>query len=389
MTQKLYELDAYQMQFEATVLSCEPCKSGYALVLDQTAFFPEGGGQPADEGWLWDDPLMPSEETVAVADVQINGDGIITHTVARSFEKGMTVYGKVNRPVRFFRMQNHTAEHLLSGLIHKTYGYDNVGFHLNDDYVTLDVSGPLSEGELWALEEAANMAVYANRAVVATYPTPDELVTLDYRSKLDLTEGVRLITIEGYDVCACCAPHVKTTGEIGLIKILDAIPYKGGTRITMLSGMPALKDYVALHGSQREIMRMLSAPRDKTVEFVGRLQESVTALRAENARLAAELVNARLEIVPLDGITCGFTSGASFDALRTCAEEHGNPDCLTAMFSVEADGTASYFLRFENGDVRDTVKALNTAFAGKGGGKPQYAQGKITATKEEIAKFFE
>ncbi len=388
MTQKLYEIDAYMRQFDATVVSCEPCKNGFALVLDQTAFFPEGGGQPADEGWLWDDPAMPPAETVKVTDVQIDKNGVITHTVERPFEVGATVRGNLNGLKRLFRMQNHTAEHLLSGLIHRHYGYDNVGFHLADDYVTLDVSGPLNKGEITGLEEEANFIVYDNRAVYATYPSPEEIAAIDYRSKLDLTEGVRLITIEGVDVCACCAPHVKTTGEIGVIKILDAIPYKGGTRITMLSGMPAFHKFVTSYDAQTEIMQLLSAPRHQTVEFVKRLQDSLAEQRAENARLTAELVNARLEIVSLEGVTCGFTSGASFDALRACVENAQADGRMTAMFSLEADGTAAYIVAQADGDVRDTVKALNAAFAGKGGGKPQYAQGKLTAAKEELLAFF-
>lgn len=384
MTKKLYEIDAYMHEFDATVVSCEPCKNGYALVLDQTAFFPEGGGQPADEGGVWSDPTAPCK----VIDVQIDKDGIITHTVERPFEVGATVHGNLAWMLRFFRMQNHTAEHLLSGLIHRQFGYDNVGFHLADDYVTLDVSGPLTDADIIALEEQANFIVYDDRAVYAQFPSPDSLEDIDYRSKLDITEGVRLVTIEQTDICACCAPHVRSTAEIGLIKILDAIPYKGGTRITMLSGMPAFKDYFAIHESHRAIMKMLSAPRDKTAEFVARLQESLAEQRAENARLQNELATARLETVTIGEVICGFTSGASFDALRTCAEQVGDPDRLTALFSLEADGAVNYFLRHENGDVRDTVKALNAAFSGKGGGRPQYAQGKITASKEEITAFF-
>ncbi len=384
MTKKLYEIDAYMHEFDATVVSCEPCKNGYALVLDQTAFFPEGGGQPADEGGVWSDPAAPCR----VTDVQIDKDGIITHTVERPFAVGATVHGNLAWMLRFFRMQNHTAEHLLSGLIHRQFGYDNVGFHLADDYVTLDVSGPLTDADIIALEEQANLIVYDDRAVYAQFPSPDSLESIDYRSKLDITEGVRLVTIEQTDICACCAPHVRSTAEIGLIKILDAIPYKGGTRITMLSGMPAFKDYFAIHESHRTIMKMLSAPRDKTAEFVARLQESLAEQRAENARLQNELATARLETVTIGEVICGFTSGASFDALRLCAEQAGDPDRLTAMFSLEADGAVNYFLRYENGDVRDTVKALNAAFSGKGGGRPQYAQGKITASKEEITAFF-
>ena len=385
MTIKLYEQDAYLYTFTATVLSCEPCKNGYAVVLDQTAFFPEGGGQSADEGWIGNAPDRMSR----VLDVQIDKSGVITHTTAQPLETGTTVHGNLNSVKRFFRMQNHTAEHLLSGFIHKTFGYDNVGFHLADDYVTLDVNGALTEGDIVGLEEAVNMAVYADHEVYATYPTPEELNTLDYRSKLDLTEGVRLITIEGCDVCACCAPHVKRTGEIGLIKILDAVPYKGGTRITMLSGMPAFEDYRMLHNQNRVSMRLLSAPREQVADFVQRDHETIAALRAEIKALSEKLAMAQLEIVQTAKAVCGFTKDASFDALRGFAEQYSDEGKLCAMFSDAGDGNMSYFLYVsEGGDIRDTVKAMNAAFGGKGGGKPHYAQGKLTAKKDELTAFF-
>jgi len=380
MTIKLYEQDAYLQTFTATVLSCEQTKKGFAVVLDQTTFFPEGGGQPADLGTL---------AQAAVTDVQIQ-DGVITHTVEVPLAVGDTVKGDLDWNTRFARMQNHTGEHLVSGLIHALYGYDNVGFHLNDSLVTLDVSGTLTESDIHAVEIAANRAVYENRAIFATYPTAEEIGSIEYRSKLDLTEGVRLITIDGYDVCACCAPHVRQTGEVGLVKLLDAIPYKGGTRISMLCGLPAFLDYRMLHESNRAMMRLLSAPREQVASFVQRDHDTVTALRAEIKALSEELASARLEIVQTAKAVCGFTKDASFDALRTFAEQHTQDGKLCAMFSDAGDGTMSYFLYVpEGGDIRDTVKAMNAAFSGKGGGKPHYAQGKLTATKEQLAAFFE
>lgn len=380
MTIKLYEQDAYLQTFTATVLSCEQTKKGFAVVLDQTAFFPEGGGQPADTGTL---------SEAAVTDVQIR-DGVITHTVEVPLVVGEPVKGDLDWNTRYARMQNHTGEHLVSGLIHALYGYDNVGFHLNDSLVTLDVSGTLAESDIRAVEIAANRAVYENRAIFATYPTPEEIGHIDYRSKLDLTEGVRLITIDGYDVCACCAPHVRQTGEIGVVKILDAVPYKGGTRLSMLCGLPAFRDYRMLHESNRTMMRLLSAPREQVASFVQRDHDTITALRAEIRALSEQLANAQLKIVQTAGAVCGFTKDASFDALRTFAEQHTEGGKLCAMFSDTGDGTMSYFLYVpEGGDIRDTVKAMNAAFSGKGGGKPHYAQGKLTATRDDIVGFFE
>lgn len=374
-TIKLYESDAYCRAFDAVVLVCKEHKKGFAVVLDQTAFFPEGGGQDADRGTL---------AGVAVCDVQIK-DGVITHYTDRPLPVGETVHGELDWEVRFARMQQHTGEHLVSGLIHRTFGYDNVGFHMSDTVVTLDVSGPLTPEDLADIELRANRAVYENKAVFATYPTPDELETIDYRSKLELSHGVRLVSIEEYDVCACCAPHVAHTGEIGLIKLLGAIPYKGGTRIEMLSGLPALQDYIALHDGQREIMRLLSAPRDKVTDFVIRDHEAMNALKAENARLADELALARLRTVSAATLPCGFTAGAGFDGMKKCLDTMGGEG---AVFSDNGNGTWRYILASETDDLRPLTKAMNEALHGKGGGKPNFTQGSVTASEEDILAFF-
>ncbi len=233
MTVKLYENDSYIKEFEATVISCEQTKDGYAVVLDKTAFFPEGGGQAADTGTLGN---------CTVNDVQIS-DGVVTHYTDKELNVGDKVIGTLNWDTRFARMQGHTGEHLVSGIIHTMFGYDNLGFHMSDKTLTLDPSGPLSAEDIKAVELAANKAVYENKEISVSYPTSEELERLDYRSKLDFTDGVRIVTIDGYDVCACCAPHVHRTGEIGVIKIIDFIQYKGGTRIEMVCGINALSDY--------------------------------------------------------------------------------------------------------------------------------------------------
>ncbi len=375
-TVKLYEHDAYTRRFEAVVTACGEHKKGFAVVLDRTAFFPEGGGQEADRGTL---------DEAVVRDVQIK-DGVITHYTDRPLTVGDTVNGVLDWETRFERMQQHTGEHLVSGLIHRSFGYDNVGFHMSDTVVTLDVSGPLTAEDIAAVELAANRAVYENKAVFATYPAADELETIEYRSKLELSHGVRLVTIEDYDVCACCAPHVARTGEIGLIKLIGFIPYKGGTRIEMLSGLPALRDYLALHDGQREMMRLLSAPRDKVAQFVARDHEAMSALKAENARLLDELSLARLTVVNTATLPCGFTKGAGFDGMKRCLDTMGGSG---AVFSDNGNGSWRYILASESEDLRPLTKAMNEALRGKGGGKPNFTQGSVEADKAEILTFFE
>ena len=233
MTRKLYDENSHLSSFDAAVRSCVPVHDLWQIVLDQTAFFPEGGGQGADTGML---------NAARVLDVQEMG-GEIVHITDTPLTPGEMVHGKLDWEKRFRRMQEHSGEHIISGLVHKLYGYRNVGFHLGDETVTMDYDGELTREQLSELEWLANEAVWKNVPITAVYPPEDVLQTIEYRSKLELTENVRIVTIEGYDVCACCAPHVSHTGEIGAIKIIDSMRHRGGVRLTILCGVDALRQY--------------------------------------------------------------------------------------------------------------------------------------------------
>ena len=232
MTIKLYDKDPHLTTFKAQVLSCEKMPDGnYAIILDQTAFFPEEGGQDCDEGTL---------NEIKVDHVAINKDNTITHFLSKPIPAGNTVNGILDYATRFDRMQQHTGEHILSGLIHNLYGFDNVGFHLSSDYTTFDTNGVLSDDEVIALEKAANKIIADNLKVRTYFPDKAQLDTLSYRSKIDIDGEVRLVEIPGVDLCACCAPHVDYTGQIGQIKIVDYKRHRGGMRFTILCGMRAL-----------------------------------------------------------------------------------------------------------------------------------------------------
>ncbi len=378
MTVKLYENDSYIKEFEATVISCEQTKDGYAVVLDKTAFFPEGGGQQADRGTLGG---------CAVTDVQIKDD-VITHYTDKELNVGEKVIGTLDWDTRFSRMQGHTGEHLVSGIIHTMFGYDNLGFHMSGKTLTLDPSGPLTAEDIKAVEIAANKAIYENKEIFVSYPTSKELESLDYRSKLDFTDGVRIVTIDGYDVCACCAPHVHRTGEIGIIKIIDFIQYKGGMRLEMVCGINALSDYEKLHDDSKEMMHLLSAPRDSVLEVVKRDHDVISTQKAEINALKRKLSAAQLDIQTIGSTLLGFTKGASFDDMRALVNENISKAELVAILSEGESGEYSYIISSDSLDVRDTVKALNENFSGKGGGRPNYAQGKITGNKNDIISFF-
>ncbi len=376
-TIKLYENDSYIKGFTATVVSCEEKDGAYFLVLDKTAFFPEGGGQAADKGKIGEADVL---------DVQIKND-VIYHKVNKAFNENEEVKCQLDWDTRFSRMQNHTGEHIVSGVIHSLFSYNNVGFHMNDSLITLNVDGPLTEENIREVEFKSNKAIYDNKSVNAIYPTPDELPDYDYRSKLDITEGVRLIEIEDYDLCACCAPHVAKTGEIGIVKILSFIPYKKGTRIEMICGALALNDYRNLNSTNKSVMNMLSAKRFEIADAVERIQTELANMRAENKKLMADLATLKMEKHISGNTVCVFIDGVSYDELRNCSNSLIEEFEYCYLFSNTDENNYIYVVSSQENNVRENVQNLNKAFNGKGGGRDTYAQGKIIGTKESILEY--
>ncbi|MGN1080474.1 MAG: alanyl-tRNA editing protein, partial [Acutalibacteraceae bacterium] len=248
MTKRLFDLDSCIFEFNAEVISCEKQGDFFVTVLDKTAFFPEGGGQTGDTGYIGGTEISDTQEK----------DGIIYHYSKQPVEVSENAYCKVDFRSRFCKMQNHTGEHIISGLVHSIFGYDNVGFHLGRNDMTMDYNGELSENDIDELETLANRAVYDNIPVFAEYPDKNELKSISYRSKLDLKEKVRIVTIPGIDCCACCAPHVKSTGSVGIIKITDFMRYKGGTRLHARCGFDGLAVFKSYQKSAEEISSLNS-----------------------------------------------------------------------------------------------------------------------------------
>ena len=272
---KLYYDSAYIKEFEAQVLSCQEGKKGWEITLSATAFYPEGGGQPADTGLLGN---------VRVTDVH-EKDGQVVHYTDGPLPVGEMVRGVIDWDRRFQHMQEHSGEHLVSGLIHQRFGYDNVGFHMGTDEVTIDFNGVLEWGDLMAIEEKANGMIWENLEISAVYPEKDELDAMEYRSKKELTGAVRIVSIPGGDVCACCGTHVERTGEIGLVKFLSMIHYKGGVRISLLCGKRAVEDYERKRDQVQKISVLLSARP-------GEISRAVEKLKDEEAKLQEKLVAA-------------------------------------------------------------------------------------------------
>ncbi len=378
MTEKLFYKDSHMVTFSATVISCEQSGKAYEVVLDRTAFFPEGGGQYADTGML---------DNVEVTDVQ-EKDGIIYHKTNQLLEKGKVVQGMIDWEERFSKMQQHSGEHIVSGLVHALYGYDNVGFHMGKDAITMDFNGSITKEQLKEIERKANEAVVKNLDICVLYPSKEELASISYRSKIEIEGQIRIVEIPGYDVCACCAPHVKKTGEIGLIKLLNVQNYKGGVRVSMLCGFRALQDYHQKSESVKHISVLLSAPEEEIFSEVSRLKQEIATGKGKLAQLQQKLLAHKVDRLPQSQkIVVLFEEELEGNAPRELTNlllEKGV--LIGAVFAGTEKEGYRYVIGSKNCDTRILAKQLNKKFCGRGGGKPEMVQGSLTGREEAIRK---
>lgn len=380
MTEKLFYQDEYMKTFTATATACEQSGDIYKVVLDRTAFFPEGGGQSGDIGTLNGVHVFDTHEK----------DGVIYHYTKEPIAVGETVEGALDWEERFVRMQQHSGEHIVSGLIHKMYGYDNVGFHLGKDDVTMDFNGVLTKEQMKEIEYLANEAVFRNIEIQTLCPTSEELEKITYRSKIEIEGQVRIILIEGYDCCACCAPHMHRTGEIGLIKLTNIQNYKGGVRISMLSGFRALADYSEKETSVKNIAVSFSAKEHEVYDMVEHLKEEKQSLKQEIGKLQMQLLAYKAkEIEKGEKAVCLVERGLSGNEPRELVNlvlerEVG----ICAVFAGNDEEGYRYVIGSKTMDTREAAKLMNEKFHGRGGGKPEMVQGSVTGTGEEIYNYF-
>lgn len=379
MTEKLYYTDAYIKEFEATVLNFTELDGKYAVILDRTAFFPEEGGQSADTGFIGIAKVLDVREK----------DGNILHFVDSLLEIGASYYCKIDFSDRFEKMQCHTAEHIISGAINRLFSLDNVGFHLGKYEVTMDVNGYLTREQLDEVELIANRAVFDNVPVKTYFPSSDELSALNYRSKLDLTENVRLVEIVGYDLCACCAPHVSYTGEIGLIKILDFEKHRGGTRINIAAGYRALYDYREKYSNVLKASALFSEPQPTVAvaaeSFLRSYEELKTRLKAarlNNARLEAELIPCTE-----GNLVCHYPEMTP-DEMREVANLAKSKVTGILVILTGCDGDYKYIMTSESVDLSKIYKQINASLLGRGGGRDNMIQGSFSANLESIKEYF-
>ncbi len=371
MTVKLYDFDSHLSEFSATVISCENA----VAVLDKTAFFPEGGGQTSDTGFI---------DGVKVLDVQIK-DGLIYHYLEADVPVGKEVNCKLDWDERFRKMQNHSGEHIISGLVHSLFGYDNVGFHLSKTEMTMDFSGMLTREDLLKIEALANKAVWENVKFNCYYP--ENLEGLEYRSKLDLTEDVRIVEIEGYDRCACCAPHVNTSAEIGIIKILDFEKCKGGVRLWVKCGMDALADYNLKYQNALKISSLLCAEQNNIAEAVEKQLEIEGNLKFKITDLKRRLIEEKVKSFSGENeISAEFETDMDIKELQHYADAlYKKAGGIRAVFSGKEN---EYFFVIvgEEAPLQEMFLKMKQSLNIRGGGRGSMVQGTVFAEKGEILK---
>jgi alanyl-tRNA synthetase len=380
-TEKLYYADPALRRFSARVLDCQRLKNGWSVVLDRTAFYPEGGGQPADHGTLGG---------AAVRDVQ-ERDGVIFHTVEKALEIGETVAGEIDDDRRRDHTQQHSGEHILSGLLCALYHCDNVGFHIGAETVTLDYSIPLSWEQAMEGQRRANAYILADVPVEISFPTPEALEQLHYRSKKALEGAVRIVAFPGADCCACCGTHVARSGQAGPVKILSVEKFHQGCRMEVLFGERALAFFDRIYEQNRTVAQTLSVKNEATAAAVSRLKEELAAARHRAGELEEAMFAAIAREYAGQGSTVLVKEGLSPDGVRRLADALAR-SCgeLAAVYSPTGESRFAYALvRADGADISELVKRMNTALSGRGGGRNGFAQGSIQAALEEIQAFWE
>jgi len=391
---KLYYQKPYVKEFDAVVVACSKTDRGYEIELSDTAFYPEGGGQPGDKGLLIT-KVLP-EQTVKISDTQTSEEHII-HIADTEIPIGTQVHGVLDWTNRCDNMQGHSGEHILTGIICSVYGYDNIGFHMGESYITIDFSGPLTEDQVLEVEQRANEIVRDNLQIQESFPSAEELKTIQYRSKKELSGTVRIITIPGLDACACCGTHVSATGEVGLIKIINFTNRKKGVRLEVLCGRKAVAAYEQEMLQVKAISRCLSAKPSE-------IQEAVEKLNAEKSRLQQllhEMTRKYLEqkasaAAETEKRPIYFEDNLEIDELRYFCNQllaTGKIKTCAALSEIQAGATENtaynYVIMSNTLDLKPHVKSLNQQLNGRGGGTGTAIQGTYFASKKIIGETLE
>ena len=449
----LKEFDGKIVSIAETVLEKKKC---LAVITDRTCFFPEEGGQDSDTGVIDAGVPNYGEVRLNVFHTGIS-NGTVTHycicendadkniiselalmydqaddkcddssnsqidsiaergcntavtgigeagvdenslpagkTVTGDGRTDISCHGIINWEVRYDKMQQHSGEHIVSGIVNRMFGYSNVGFHLGAEEVTMDYDGVFTEDEIREVERQVNRAVMSNVRCIISYPTKEELKNIAYRSKKEIDGQVRLVEFEGVDICACCAPHVRLSGEIGLVKIISAEHFRGGTRMTIKCGMRALDDYNDRLESCREISRLISVKPEAVAGGTKKLYEDYRKVSFETIGLQTKMMNLLTENAVKENpgnLLFIFTEGFNTDVIRkgvnSLVEMH---DGFCGCFNGNDENGYSFIIAAKNSDCNVIMKVLRDRFAARGGGKSDMIQGSIAASRADIMKLEE
>ena len=379
-TERLFYIDSFLKTCTATVQECRVGKNGYEIRLDRTVFYPEGGGQPYDTGLLGQ---------VRVLEVHEKEDEI-WHYTKEALEVGVQVEAVIDWERRFDLMQQHSGEHIVSGMIHAKYGYHNVGFHMGAETITIDFDGEIPEQELREMEDKVNQYIWENHPIDVAWPSAEELEKIPYRSKKALSGAVRIVTWPGADICACCGVHVKHTGEIGQVVFLSSQRFKGGVRIEMICGKRTQEYLHQLQEQNRKISQLLSAKWKETAVAVEKLYKEYQQMKFRMvgmeyeriANIVKEKTGAGNVLLFENQLSPENARKLTADAMEVCGG-------VCAVFCGNEESGYRYAIGEKNGDLRGLVKEMNGALGGRGGGKPFFVQGSVMASQENIQKFFE
>ena len=378
-TRKLYYEDCHRAVFSSPVLSCRETEKGWEILLEATAFYPEGGGQAADRGTLGGRRVL---------DVQERGEQVV-HLCDGPLEKGVEAEGCLDWDFRFDLMQQHTGEHIVSGIINRMFGWHNVGFHMSSDVITIDFDGVIPAEALPEIEKQANEAIWQNLPVLCTVPSPEELEKTVYRTKRALPWPVRIVQVPGYDSCACCGVHVAATGEIGIIKLLNTVGFRGGTRMEMLCGKRAWQLMNAVFDQNRQVSQAFSAQITQTGAAARRINEQLSQQKFRITQLERERLRTIAEGCRGQGNVLRFEEGLDSASIRELADAIADTcEGLAAVFSGTEEDGYGYCLVTRQGDLKTLGKEMTKALQGRGGGKPQFQQGSVRAGEQEIRAFF-
>lgn len=377
-TTKLYYEDSHLRTFTATVTGCTQAKDGWEVTLDATAFYPEGGGQASDTGILGEAKVLSVRE---------DGEEIF-HLSDTPLAVGSAVSGQINWEHRFDLMQQHAGEHMVSGIIHKRYGWHNVGFHMGADVVTIDFDGPVPAEDLQAIENAANAAIWENLPIKCWYPTPEELPTVPYRRKKDLLWPVRIVEIPGIDICACCGTHPITTGEIGLVKLFSCVKFHQGVRIEMACGKRALDMLSHAFEQNRQVSQAFSAKIQETGQAARRMNDALAAEKIRAAGLEKRLFACIAQSHAGKELALHFEEDLSPNACRELADAIAQ-HCQVAVTLSGTDETGySLCIVSREQDAKAIGQEAAKGLNGRGGGKKEVFQGRVAATRQEIEAYF-